>query len=114
MFYPNRSISNIRHIATDAMDASGCHAEDPDSPKVAGGSEPEVSPFREDNIRLVKTAAGQTLYTNAVAQAALEHCDWVALLGAAPAALGRLGQCFAIAADPRAATLTVTTDAGLP
>lgn len=56
-------------------------------------------------IRLVRTAAGANLYVNSVAQSALGQANWGSLLGAAPDALGRLGQCFVLASDPLASSL---------
>jgi hypothetical protein len=64
--------------------------------------------------RLVRTTAGQDLYVSSIAQSALGMGNWGGLLGAAPDALGRLGQCFVLASDPLAATLTIPEKAGLP
>jgi hypothetical protein len=64
--------------------------------------------------RLIKTTAGQDLYVSSIAQSALGMGNWGGLLGAAPDALGRLGQCFVLASDPLAATLTIPERAGLP
>lgn len=64
--------------------------------------------------RLVRTTAGQDLYVGSVAQTALGVANWGGLLGAAPDALGRLGQCFVLASDPLAATLIIPEKAGLP
>ena len=56
-------------------------------------------------IRLVKTAAGANLFVSSIAQSDLGQGSWGGLLGAAPDALGRLGQCFVLASDPLASTL---------
>jgi hypothetical protein len=64
--------------------------------------------------RLIMTTAGQDLYVSSIAQSALGMGNWGGLLGAAPDALGRLGQCFVLASDPLAATLTIPEKAGLP
>lgn len=64
-------------------------------------------------IRLVRTSAGADLYVNFIAQNALGRGNWGRLLGAAPDALGRLGQCFVLASDPLAASLVFPESAGL-
>lgn len=64
-------------------------------------------------IRLVRTAAGRDLYVGSVAQSALAQSNWGGLLGAAPDALGRLGQCFVLASDPLAALLMFPGSSGL-
>jgi len=64
-------------------------------------------------IRLVRTSAGAELYANSVAQNVLGRGNWGRLLGAAPDALGRLGQCFVLASDPLAASLVFPESSGL-
>ncbi|KAH7121635.1 hypothetical protein EDB81DRAFT_872900 [Dactylonectria macrodidyma] len=66
-------------------------------------------------IHLVRTAPGAELFVNSVAEELLKvgQSNWGRLLGAAPDALGRLGQCFVIASDPMASSLVFPDSAGL-
>ncbi|KAI1820728.1 hypothetical protein F4861DRAFT_542653 [Xylaria intraflava] len=64
-------------------------------------------------IRLVSKAAGRDLYVGSVAQSALAQSNWGGLLGAAPDALGRLGQCFVLASHPLASSLMIPEGSGL-
>lgn len=67
----------------------------------------------EDNaIQCARTEAGANLITYTTAQSLLQD-DWGAVLGAAPSALGRLGQCFVIASSPMASSLILPKSAGL-
>ncbi|RYP21036.1 hypothetical protein DL765_002443 [Monosporascus sp. GIB2] len=83
------------------------------------GAEDDTSAVRDglgnaELIRLVRTAAGRDLYVDSIAKSALGQGNWGELLGAAPGALGRLGQCFVLASDPLAASLKFPESAGLP
>ena len=75
--------------------------------------DPQVPLQNHRLIRLVRTSAGADLYVNFIAQNALGRGNWGRLLGAAPDALGRLGQCFVLASDPLAASLVFPESAGL-
>ncbi|KAI0837717.1 hypothetical protein F5Y06DRAFT_270060 [Hypoxylon sp. FL0890] len=59
----------------------------------------------EDLLRLVRTTKGANQVVSSFAENALGHSNWGVLLGAAPNALGRLGQCFVLASDPLAGSL---------
>ena len=67
----------------------------------------------QELIRLVRTAAGAELLVNSAVQRALFSGNWGSLLGAAPDALGRLGQCFVLSSDPLAASLVFPENSGL-
>jgi hypothetical protein len=67
----------------------------------------------QELIRLVRTVAGAELLVNSAAQRVLSSGNWGSLLGAAPDALGRLGQCFILSSDPMAASLVFPEDSGL-
>ncbi|KAI1422216.1 hypothetical protein F5Y12DRAFT_644149 [Xylaria sp. FL1777] len=59
----------------------------------------------EDLLRLVRTTKGANQVVSSFAESALGQSNWGVLLGAAPNALGRLGQCFVLASDPLAGSL---------
>ncbi|GAW20801.1 hypothetical protein ANO14919_103120 [Xylariales sp. No.14919] len=59
----------------------------------------------EDLLRLVRTTKGASQVVSSFAESALGQSNWGVLLGAAPNALGRLGQCFVLASDPLAGSL---------
>lgn len=64
-------------------------------------------------IRLVRTEAFSDLVVSSTALALLQD-DWGVALSGAPAALGRLGQCFVLASEPLAASLIFPDNVGLP
>jgi hypothetical protein len=105
-----------KHINT--MSDAEEHERVNNRPQEFSGDENDVHLESEEGgfalLRLVQTTAGQDLYVNSIAQSALGMGNWGGLLGAAPDALGRLGQCFVLASDPLAATLTIPEKAGLP
>ncbi|KAH8897995.1 hypothetical protein GQ53DRAFT_818244 [Thozetella sp. PMI_491] len=78
--------------------------------------EPNEPIENQQLIKLVRTSAGAELFVNSVAQELLKlgQSNWGGMLGAAPDALGRLGQCFVLASDPLAASLVFPDSAGLP
>ncbi|KAI0191872.1 hypothetical protein F4808DRAFT_381415 [Astrocystis sublimbata] len=59
----------------------------------------------EDLLRLVRTTKGANQVVSSFAENALGQSNWGVLLGAAPNALRRLGQCFILASDPLAGSL---------
>ncbi|KAI1332385.1 hypothetical protein F5Y16DRAFT_394460 [Xylariaceae sp. FL0255] len=59
----------------------------------------------QELLQLVRTTQGANQVVSSFAESALGHTNWGVLLGAAPDALGRLGQCFVLASDPLAASL---------
>jgi len=86
-------------------------------------SDPEDESFEPDGpiqnqqlIQLVRTAAGSELFVNSVAQELMRvgQSNWGGMLGTAPDALGRLGQCFVLASDPLASSLVFPQSAKLP
>ncbi|CAH0025620.1 unnamed protein product [Clonostachys rhizophaga] len=64
-------------------------------------------------IRLIRTPAYSDLIVSSAALTLLQD-DWGVALSGAPAALGRLGQCFVLASEPLAASLVFPDNVGLP
>ncbi len=67
----------------------------------------------DSNIHLFRTAAYSDLIVSSAALTLLQD-DWGVVLSSAPAALGRLGQCFVLASEPLASSLVFPENAGLP
>ncbi|KAI1636452.1 hypothetical protein F4809DRAFT_609608 [Biscogniauxia mediterranea] len=104
----------------DDYDDARAHGHGPNGAEKAddsgsgdGSSEVPEGLQSAELIRLIRTAAGRSLFVGSVAQSVLGQSNWGALLGAAPDALGRLAQCFVLASDPLAALLMFPDNAGL-
>ena len=67
-------------------------------------------------IKFVRTSAGAEVIANGIAQDLFKsrQSNWGGMLGAAPTALGCLGQCFVLASDPLAASLVFPESSVLP
>ncbi|KAK4164124.1 hypothetical protein QBC43DRAFT_238193 [Cladorrhinum sp. PSN259] len=67
----------------------------------------------DSDLHLLRTPAYSDLIVSSAALNLLQD-DWGAVLSSAPAALGRLGQCFVLASEPLASSLVFPENAGLP
>ncbi|KAK4183819.1 hypothetical protein QBC35DRAFT_83550 [Podospora australis] len=69
--------------------------------------------LEESGLQTPLTAAYSDLVFSSVALTLLQD-DWGAVVSSAPAALGRLGQCFVLASEPLASSLVFPENSGLP
>lgn len=83
-----------------------------ESPSWASDAESCHETMMEEAIECSRTKAGAQLITYFAAESLLQD-DWGAVLGAAPSALGRLGQCFILASSPLASSLVFPQASGL-